>query len=394
MLDSAVTLVGHPFAPLGIGRALRTVFSSLRSVGVPVKVRDVWNFQTPEPAHVATLVPSVTQSYGATNIFHLNGDEVENALERLGPLPPGRNIIYPLWELPRYPSIWARQLERFDEVWVASTFIGRSISQEVDRPVLHIPLATEISLERFFGRRHFGIPEDAFAFLFSFDCRSYVARKNPQAVVTCFRRLMAARPWARICLVMKLHGRESAPAEVREFLDSMEDLQRHVVVLTETMQENEVYNLIRCSDAFVSLHRSEGYGLSLAEAMYLGRPVIATGYSGNMDFTASDSARLVDYTLIDVPPGAYPHGEGQQWADPDLDSATAHMIALVDNPAAARDLGRRASVNIRRGLSYRAVGLRCAGRLWGDVITVPVTAIATTPTVRPGAKSAPTSSGR
>jgi glycosyltransferase involved in cell wall biosynthesis len=363
MLDSPVALVGHPFMPIGTGHALRTVFSSLRSVGVPVKVRDVWHFQAPEPAQVAMLVPVVTESYGAINIYHLNGDEVENALEHLGPLPPGRNIIYPMWELPRYPSVWARQLERFDEVWAASAFIERSISQEVDCPVLHMPLATEISLDRFFNRRYFGIPEGAFTFLFSFDCRSYIARKNPQAVVACFRRLLAARPWAQVCLVMKLHGRETAPVEIQEFLDSVDDLRRHAVILTETMEENEVYNLMRCSDAFVSLHRSEGYGLGLAEAMYLGRPVIATGYSGNMDFMASDNARLVDYTLIDVPSGAYPHAEGQRWADPDLDSATAHMIALIDDPGAARDLGRRGSLSIRTGFSYRAVGLRYANRL-------------------------------
>jgi hypothetical protein len=191
---------------LGAGRALRAVFSSLRGVGVPVKIRDVWHSQAPEPAHVAMLVPSVTESYGAINIFHLNGDEVETALERLSPLPPGRNIIYPLWELPRYPSIWAQQLESFDEVWAMSDPIRRSISQEVDRPVLHMPLGTEISIDQFFNRRYFGIPEGAFAFLFSFDCRSYIARKNPQAVVACFRCLLAARPWAQVCLVIKLQA--------------------------------------------------------------------------------------------------------------------------------------------------------------------------------------------
>jgi glycosyltransferase involved in cell wall biosynthesis len=160
-----------------------------------------------------------------------------------------------------------------------------------------------------------------------------------------------------------LHGRETAPAEIQEFLDSIDDLRQYVVILTETMEENEVNNLMRCTDAFVSLHRSEGYGIGLAEAMYLGRPVIATGYSGNMDFMSSDNARLVDYTLIDVSPGAYPHAECQSWADPDLDSATAHMIALVDDPGAARDLARRGSLSIRTGFSYRTAGLRYANRL-------------------------------
>jgi glycosyltransferase involved in cell wall biosynthesis len=358
-----VTLVGHPFSSIGTGRALRVAFAAYRSVGIDVAVRDVWGSHTSEAAQVAPIEPFVTTRYGAVNVFHLNGDEVVGALNHLGPLPPGRNIVVPFWELPRYPAEWARQLERFDEVWAASDYIRQSITAVADMPVMHMPLATEIALDSFAGRRQFGIPEDSYAFLFFFDCRSYIMRKNPHAVVDCFRRLLAARPWTRTCLVIKLQGIEVAPTEVEDFLADLSNLRPRVVVLQGVMPEARVHNLIRCCDSFVSLHRSEGFGLGLAEAMYLGLPVIGTGYSGNMDFMTTENSMLVGHRLVPVPPEGYPHAENQHWAEPDLNAATEYMIGLVDDPAAGRALGARGSRSIRTDFSYRAIGLRYAQRL-------------------------------
>jgi glycosyltransferase involved in cell wall biosynthesis len=357
------TLVGHPFSPLGTGRAIRVAFAACRSVGIETTLRDIWNVQAPETAQIASIVPFVTSGYGAVNIFHINGDEIAPTLDRIGPLPAGYNIVVPFWELPRYPAEWARQLERFDEVWAASDYILQSIGAAVDCRVTHMPLPTEVVLDSFRGRREFGIPENSYAFLFFFDCRSYLLRKNPQAVVECFRRLLAARPWARVCLVLKLHGVEAAPDKVAEFLASLSDLQERIVLLQASMQEVEVHNLIRCCDAFVSLHRSEGYGLGLAEAMHLGLPVIGTGYSGNMDFMTPDNSIVVGYRMVAVPPGAYPHAENQFWAEPDLNEATAGMLGLIDDPEAGRALGRRGSRSMRVGFSNRAAGLRYAQRL-------------------------------
>jgi glycosyltransferase involved in cell wall biosynthesis len=358
-----VTLIGHPFAPIGTGRALRVAFAACRSVGIETVVRDIWDDLEPEAAQAASLVPYLSRDYGPVNIFHINGNEIAPMLERMGPLPPGYNIVVPFWELPRYPNEWVHQLERFDEVWAASEYIRQSVANAVDRPVLHMPLATEITFDVFRNRRYFGIPENRYTFLFFFDCRSYILRKNPQAVVECFRRLLTARPWARTCLVMKLHGVEAAPVEVQNFLSGLRDLHESVVILESSISEVEVHNLIRCCDAFVSLHRAEGYGLGLAEAMYLGLPVIGTGYSGNMDFMTSENSRLVSYRLVPVPHDAYPHAEDQVWAEPDLNEATAFMIDLVDDAAAGRMLGARGSRDIRIGFSNRAAGLRYSRRL-------------------------------
>jgi glycosyltransferase involved in cell wall biosynthesis len=358
-----LTLVGHPFNPIGTGRALRVTFAAFRAVGITPGVRDIWKFQVPEPEQVRSILPCLTDDYGEINIFHINGDEIERTLNHLGPLPPGYNIVVPFWELPRYPAEWALQLQRFDEVWAASEYIRSSVTAAVDRPVNHMPLATEITIDWFRGRRYFGIPESAYAFLFFFDCRSHISRKNPLAVVECFRRLLVARPWAHTCLVIKLHGSETAAAAMSEFLAELRGSDSRVIILDKTIQEAEVHNLIRCCDAFVSLHRSEGFGLGLAEAMYLGLPVIGTGYSGNLDFMTSENSILVDYHLIAVAPDAYPHAENQQWAEPNLSAATGRMIELVDDPDAGRTLGARASRSMRVGFSYRAAGLRYAKRL-------------------------------
>ena len=364
-MELKLTLIGHPFIPLGIGRALRVSLAACRAVAIDAKVRDVWNYQAPEAAQVIQIVPFLTAEYGAVNLFYLNGDEIGAALDRMGPLSTGYNIVLPNWELPRYPEEWARELERFDEVWAASKFVQQSIANAVSRSVTHMPLPTEISLSEF-SERYVGslaIPENCYVFLFFFDYRSYASRKNPAAVVECFRRLMAARPWARTRLVIKTHGAESSPAEAEKLMADLEDIRERVVILNKTMSESEVHNLIRSCDAFVSLHRSEGYGLGIAEAMYLGLPVIATGYSGNMDFMSTENSIPIKYHLVPVPDGAYPHSQDQVWAEPDLEQATARMIDLLDDPKRGRELGKRASRSMRVNFSYRAAGLRYLQRL-------------------------------
>ena len=162
---------------------------------------------------------------------------------------------------------------------------------------------------------------------------------------------------------MKIQGAEAASSEFRGLLDDLRDLRERAVLLNATMPEAEVHNLVHCCDAFVSLHRSEGYGLGLAEAMYLGLPVIGTGYSGNLEFMHPWNSMLVGYRLVNVPLGAYPHAEDQHWAEPDLDEATGRMIALIDNPETGRTLGALGSESIRLRFSYLAAGLRYLQRL-------------------------------
>jgi glycosyltransferase involved in cell wall biosynthesis len=364
-VDERVCLVGHPYAPIGMGEHVRLTFRAMRAAGMRPALGDIYGLVSREEAHVREFDPFIRNSFGALNVFHMNGDEVQQAMAHTAARQTdgAYNIIYPAWELSKYPDPWAKDLGRFDEIWAPSRFIQRSISAAVSRPVLHMPLACEVILGSFLGRRYFGIRESAYAFLFFFDVKSYASRKNPEAVIEAFREVRRARPNAEVCLVMKVNGGEDNPAAMARIRDAVADIEDSVLIIGRTMTDNEVKNLIRCADCFVSLHRSEGFGRGMAEAMYLGRPVIATGYSGNMDFCSDETAFLVRYRLVPVKDGEYPFWQGQEWAEPDTMHAAEHMIALVDRPEAGREIGRRASVHLRKGFGLRAAGNRFRRRI-------------------------------
>ncbi len=374
-MTGPIVLAGYPFVPIGVGEHLRASIRSCRAVGLPCQVLDVYDREANQ--HEVIADPDRESDIGrhqvarpgdGINIFHINGAEVAPVLARIGPasLERGYNIIVPVWELSRYPDPWARELEKFDEIWAASRFIADTIGAAVSTPIHYMGQPAEPHPVCFLGRRSFHLPEDRYLFLFFFDIASYIQRKNPYAGLSAFRRLLELRPLAPVDFVVKLNnahfaGRENQDyAKLLEFLAPFRD---RVHLIDRVLTDNEIQNLIRCCDSFLSLHRSEGFGRGMAEAMYFGKPVIATGYSGNEDFMRPDTALGVDYRLVPVGPDAYPFGEGQHWASADVEQAARHMVRLVDDPAWGRALGRRASQHIRRHFSYLAVGLRYRARI-------------------------------
>jgi glycosyltransferase involved in cell wall biosynthesis len=362
----SVALVGHPFAPIGRGEDLRCSYRALRSVGLRPRIVDVYAHDQPEADLLSEMGQDLSRTCGRMNIFHLNGDEIEPCLAALGPRGPGPdsyNIVYPAWELPHYPGEWARELDRFDEIWAPSRFIHEALAPVVSRPLLLMPLASEVVLSGFRARRSFGIPESAYAFLFSFDLRSWASRKNPEGVVEAFRILLDRRPAAACVLVIKVNGAEHSPAGLDDLRSSIRQFGDLAILIDRTLSDNEVKNLVRCCDCFVSMHRAEGFGRGLMEAMYLGKPVIGTGWSGNMDFMDEQTAFVLGHTLTPLAEGDYPHAAGQFWAQTDPSEAADRMIELLDDPEAGRAMGRRAAVSVRRGFSFRASGMRYRSRL-------------------------------
>jgi glycosyltransferase involved in cell wall biosynthesis len=360
-----VCLVGHPFAPIGMGEHVRCSYRALRSVAIRPAITDIYGLQEPTAEQAGEYGATRRDAAGDINIFHINGDEVQQALSHLahhGPVT-GYNIIYPAWELAQYPQQWAAELERFDEIWAPSKFIQGALESACRRPVFHMPLACEVLLTGFLSRRYFEIPESDYVFLFFFDVRSYLQRKNPEAVIAAFRRLLREHRYCNARLVLKVNGAELAPAVMDGLLDELRDIDDRITVITRPMSDNETKNLVRCCDCFVSLHRSEGFGRGMSEAMYLGKPVIGTGYSGNLEFMTDETSMLVPYELVPVGENAYPHWKNQVWAEPDVDFAVHRMGQLVREPRLGRTLGRRASLHIRTNFSYRSTGVRYRRRL-------------------------------
>lgn len=363
--SKSISLVGHPYAPIGMGEHVRCTYRAMRSVAMRPAVTDIYKLVPPDTDEIKEFASVCTDRPSDINIFHINGNEVEQSLAHLGAKNRwnGYKIIYPAWELSRYPKEWAVQLDYFDEIWAPSWFIKESIGSACRKPVIHMPLASEVVLTSLLSRRYFGIPEMDYIFLFFFDVRSFATRKNPHAVIDSFRRLLAARPYAKVKLILKVNGAEMAPDVMRQLHESLEDLTSRVIVLRQLMTDNEVKNLVRCCDCFVSLHRSEGFGRGLSEAMALGKPVIATGYSGNMEFMNPEVSFPVAYKLIPLREAEYPHWESQVWADADVEMAVHHMIGLIDEPEAGRVLGKKARLHIQKNFCYSTIGRNYRERL-------------------------------
>jgi glycosyltransferase involved in cell wall biosynthesis len=364
-----LTLIGHCYATLGMSQHLREAYRAFRKVAHPAGIYDLYRLHKPTPEMEEELAPAlVTRLPEGVRIFHINGDEVDQAVATIeardrGSFARGYNVIFPLWELPNYPAVWARKLERFNEVWAPSAFIHQSISQTVNISVHHMPLACEPRVTRDLTRRYFRIPEDRFTVLFFWDASSYAARKNPAAVIDVFRRTLEKRPLARIQLVLKINNPGRDPAALQRLKEDLKSTQDRVSLIEREMHDDEVKNLIRCCDCFMSLHRAEGFGFGLAEAMYFGVPVIGTGWSGNMDFMTPETSFPVDYDFVPVREGEYPYWEGQHWAEPKRAHALTHLLALIDKPQMGRAIGRAAGIRLRKHFSHRAQGVRYLTRV-------------------------------
>ena len=358
-------LVGHPFAPIGRGEDVRCSFRALQKINFKPKVMDLYGIHSPVGPLQNEIFDQSAAELGRVNIFHLNGDEIPQAIKHVGQsnFESKYNVIYPQWELSKYPIEWAAHLDKFNEIWAPSQFVFESIKPVVSRPIFYMPLACEVEITQVLPRSFFGIRDSAYAFLFFFDFRSYWQRKNPNAVIDAFERLIARTSTRDLLLVIKVNGVEIEPDKLKELEKRVESMKARVVILKQTLSDNQTKNLIRCCDCFVSLHRSEGFGRGMSEAMFLGKPVIATAYSGNLDFMRPLNSLLVDAKLIEVHDGEYPYWRGQQWADPNIDQTVSHMGVLVENPSRGYKIGRAAAQSILCDVGYLSAGLRMRQRI-------------------------------
>jgi len=362
------TLVGHPYAVLGVGEYVRAAARAFEAAAIPFRIRNTyeWNDAFADKHPTFDLADRISDHSPFTvNVFHMNADEMEGARRALGAdFFAGRyNIGCWHWELSRFPEAWRPAFDLVDEVWASSRFIQHALSEKTRLPVTWIPHPVHVEARGRYRRRDLGLPDRGYVFLLAFDFTSYVARKNPGAVLKAFHQAFGPPGSDEAVLVVKLNGTAVRSAEAQAFRSRPELADPRVHVIDEVLPDDRMHALIELSDCFVSLHRSEGFGRGLAESMTLGKPVIATAYSGNMDFTNAANACLVDYTLVPVGPSEYPYPEGQVWADPDIDQAAWYMRKLVREPAWGRRIGRRAAALVRMQHGPAAVGARCRARL-------------------------------
>ncbi len=334
---AGVNVVGHVAATSGFGEATRSTLRSAMQTGYGVSALDLGPRPTGSDTGEWHRVDSSCRY--DINVLHDNVLYAQNTLAILGRrfLLDRYNIGFWYWELADLPDGLHRTLEYVDELWVSSEFTAQAFRPHTAAPVTVVPLAVDVRLDLSGptapSRPRFNLPEDRFLFLAMASAYSVMERKNPGGVIDAFTRAFEKSELRDVGLVLKLTGLQHAPALRARIAEVSASFP--VYLIDEPLTRNDTIGLINCSDVLVSLHRAEGFGLPLAEAMALGKVVVATRYAGNMDFTSDHTALLVDYTLTEIgdAQGVYP--ADLLWAAPDIDDA-ADKLGTVFRDSALR----------------------------------------------------------
>jgi glycosyltransferase involved in cell wall biosynthesis len=340
-----VNVIGYLRAELGLAEIARKLVGASERAGVATSTvnyrRTVARQEYPFDERGRADAPY------DTNLICVNADQLPLVHRDLGPpLLAGRySVGVWFWELSHFPANLHSSFELVEEVWVASEFIRDSIAETTDKPVRVVPIPLEPPPTPTLGRVDLGL-SDSYLFLFAFDYYSLNARKNPIGVVEAFKRAFAPGEGPQL-VIKSVNGenRREALQRLHDAADGRSDIE----IRNGYVSVSEKDALIGSCDCYVSLHRSEGLGLTMAEAMSFGKPVIATGYSGNLTFMDGDNSYLVRHAMTTSPPGSDPYLPGVEWAEPDLDHAAELMRRVYERPEEAALVGERA----RRSLLER-----------------------------------------
>ena len=347
-LRSGVNLAGYFRAELGVGEAARILQRAMETAGVPYSTVD-YDDTASRRNHPHRTSGTSTAPH-SVNLVCVNADQVNVFAHAMGPrFFEGRHTVgYWFWELEDFPVTMHAGFDVVDEVWAATRFIADGIERVGRRPVYHVPLAlTTPRVDSRMTRDSLKLPR-GFLFLFIFDFFSSVQRKNPVAVIDAFKQAFA--PGEGPTLLIKTINGDRCLAELEYVRAACAD-RPDIRVIDGYLTNEQKNSLIGFCDCYVSLHRAEGLGLTIAEAMALGRPVIATAYSGNLEFMTSSNSYLVDYVRSAVPKGCGPYPAGSMWAEPSIDQAAELMRRVVEDRHDAAARGLRARVDIEKNHS-------------------------------------------
>ncbi|WP_426592762.1 glycosyltransferase [Cellulomonas sp. McL0617] len=357
--SAGLNVVGFLRGELGIGESARLVVAAARAAHVPVHTVSV-DEHALGPTRDAVASTDTGGPFDAT-VLCVNADLTPVVAPAVGQLlDRSYRIGMWYWEVEEFPATLHGAFAFVDEVWVATDFVRAAVEPHSPVPVRTLmPPLPQRGDEPTLTRADLGLP-DGFLFLFVFDHLSTLDRKNPLGLIDAFTSAFGPRDGAVLVLKsLNAHRRPSDAERLRLHAAG----HPHVHLREEYLQAAERDALVAHSDAYVSLHRSEGLGLTMAEAMAWGKPVVATGYSGNLQFMNDDNSFLVPWAAATIPGSAAPYPTGGRWAEPDLDAAARLMRRLVDDPAAAAAVGERAARDIRELHSVVAAGGPLGARL-------------------------------
>ena len=337
----------------GLGQGTRMYARSIEEAGIPHRFIHL-DFLEWLPQDELSFADKLDEKPKyAVNLIHLNPDQWDRASLCFPKRNFDRhyNIGVWLWELETLPKPWLKYLDYVNELWVPSEFVARAVRKETAKPVLVIPYGMELKSESM-DRADFDLPEEAFIALSMFDSHSYVHRKNPMAAIEAFTEAFAGNPDAML-IIKANHPKEEETARLEEQLKAAGVRYR---LIRERMSRERLNALIGCCDVFISLHRSEGFGLPVAEAMSLGTAVVATNWSSVTELMNENCACCVGYELVPVGDRYQYVEEGQVWADPDIHEAAGYLKKLYEDLEYRRRIALAGQEHIRQVLSVEKSG--------------------------------------
>jgi len=358
-----VNLIGYARAEMGIGESCRIAARNLDAAGIPFGIINFTGTNSARMSDLSWSHKEVKDPVHDINLVHLNAEQMIEIYTEYGPklFNDRYTIGYWHWELPDFPDRWMTSFSLVDEVWVPSRFVADSIAEKSPVPVVRMPHSVQVDITSPRDRAYFGLPANPFLLLCMFDLNSYQARKNPQAVIEAFKTAFHDRR-TDVGLVLKINGGTNNQKDLRTLQDSVRDYE-NIYVIAETLTRNDTNALMDVVDSYISLHRSEGFGLGLAESMYLGKPVIGTAWSGNIDFMTPFNSCLVNYRLVQLGATYGPYEAYQYWAEPDIEHAAYYMRKLVEDRDYYKKISRAGRKDIMENLSPEVVGAQIKKRI-------------------------------
>jgi glycosyltransferase involved in cell wall biosynthesis len=359
-INGGADVIGFLNAEHGIGEASRLLVEALESSEVPISKISYRNTQSRQKVFLETDDVGVYKTVIAAVNAELNKPVRDQFGEKF--FDDTYVVGQWFWELEVAPTWYRDAYQYVNELWAPTKFIEEMLRREAPQhiPVRHMPLPLRKPRVVEDARRSDLELDDRFMFLFTFDFMSVMKRKNPLGLVEAFKK--AFEPNEGPMLVLKSINGETRPegfAELMQAIDGRED----IVLMNKYLDSHQSASLMNLCDCYVSLHRSEGLGLTIAEAMLLGKPVIATDYSGNLDFMKPETSYLVSWDRVKVGEGAEAYDANATWAEPNLDEAAALMREVYLNPEKSKEKALAGKSDLESRFTPQITGERMKNRL-------------------------------
>ncbi|MGV2117936.1 glycosyltransferase family 4 protein [Rhizobium rhizogenes] len=331
---TSIALAGYPRGEFGLGEDIRLLRASLQTVGVePDVIRVPWKITAREGINEQITEADEADFGSDVMIYVMPAFDTLTLLNKVGTraFSARRKIGYWQWELSKFPEPAMMAFDLVDEVWCHSEHSAKAFREATDKPVIRVPLPVQPPAFEHVARSTFNLNENSFIVFTSFDGASSISRKNPMAAILAFQKAFPRNTHPDVQLVVKamnaLDDGLWRDCVRKSYLDD------RIHIRNEVLDRDAYYQLLACCDVVLSMHRAEGFGRLMAEAMAIGIPVISTGYSGNLDFMTQDNSWLIPGQICKLVPGDYSFYKGQEWMEPDIDKAAEALRDCLVNPA-------------------------------------------------------------